>query len=141
VSGYGGQPPSGWQDPYDPYGQQQPGSGWQDPYAQQDPYGQGYGYGFGPPGMPTQSASNGSAIGALICNIVLTMTCCGVLAVPGIIMSAIAIGRVTSDPESARNLTMWSWIIFAANIVIVVVLVIVYFAFLTSQGSYQTTNY
>jgi hypothetical protein len=125
VSGYGGRPPSGWQDPYDQYGQQ-PQSGWQDPY----------GYGYGPPGVPPVGASNGSAIGALICNIVLSLTCCGLLAIPGIVMAALAMGRVNSDPASARGLTMWSWIIFAINLVIVVAGVIVYLTLYARTGSY-----
>jgi hypothetical protein len=132
VSGYGG-PPSGWQDPYDPsygshdpYGAQQPPpQGWQDPY----------GYGYGPPGVPATGASNGSALGALIANIVLSMTCCGLLAIPGVVMSAIAMGRVNSDPASARSLTLWSWVIFVVNIVIVVVAVIVYAAVYAQSGT------
>jgi len=131
VSGYSG-PPSGWRDPYDPYdpygspdpyGPQQPPQGWQDPY------------GYGPPGVPATTASNGSALGALIANIVLSMTCCGLLAIPGIITSAIAMGRVNSDPASARNLTLWSWIIFAVNIVIMVAIVIVYVALNARSGT------
>ncbi|MEV5826989.1 hypothetical protein AB0L25_15545 [Spirillospora sp. NPDC052242] len=35
--------------------------------------------------------------------------CCNVLAVPGIITAALAIGRSSSHPDSARRLTTWSW--------------------------------
>ncbi|MGI8330166.1 hypothetical protein ACRYCC_09375 [Actinomadura scrupuli] len=128
MSGYGG-PPSGWRDPYDPYGSHDPYGPPQPPQGWQDPYG------YGPPGVPSTGASNGSALGALIANIVLSMTCCGLLAIPGVVMSAIAMGRVNSDPESARSLTLWSWVIFVINIVIVVVAVIVYVALYARSGT------
>jgi heme/copper-type cytochrome/quinol oxidase subunit 2 len=127
VSGYGGQPP-GWQDPY---GQQPQGyqGGYQDPY------------GYGPQGYPPQPpASNGAAIGALVCNIILTMTCCGFLAVAGIITAAIAMGRAQTDPDSYRNLTRWSWIIFVANIVIVVLATVAYFSFFAYSISHPSNG-
>jgi hypothetical protein len=121
LSGYGGQPP-GWQDPYGQPGWDQGGSsqGWQDPYGQP-------GQGYGPPGVPYGSSGSGSAIGALICNILLTVLCCNVLAIPGIVTSAIAVNRVQTDPDSARSLTAWSWVIFAANIVIGITLIVVFY--------------
>jgi hypothetical protein len=136
VSGYGGQ---GWQDPYqqgwssNPYGgspYSDPGyggsapygsspyadQGWQDPYAMPTP-------GYGPPMPP---ASQGAAIGALVCNIVATFFCCFLLTIPGIITSAIALGRIQSDPESARNLTRWSWGLFIASAILGLILVVIY---------------
>ncbi|GAA2083203.1 hypothetical protein [Actinomadura alba] len=98
MSGYGGQPP-----------------GWQDPYGQ----------GYGPPGVPHGSSGSGSAIGAMICNILFTVLCCNLLAIPGIVTSAIAVNRFATDPESARSLTAWSWVIFAANVVIVITAIVV----------------
>ncbi|MGH3387782.1 MAG: hypothetical protein ACRDOO_02780 [Actinomadura sp.] len=126
MSGYGGQPP-GWQDPYgqsgwDPQGQYAHQQGWQDPYAQQ-------GYGYGPPGVPQSQASNGSAIAALICNIVLFMFCASILALPGIVTAAVAMGRVQTDPHSARRLTMWSWALFAVVIVLGIVIIGLLIAF------------
>ncbi|MBC6460293.1 hypothetical protein [Actinomadura sp. HBU206391] len=118
MSGYGGQPP-GWQDPYGQSGYQGGGpQGWQDPYGQQ-------GQGYGPPGVPYGSSGNGSTIGALICNILLTVLCCNLLAIPGIVTSTIAINRVQTNPDSARTLTAWSWVLFAANIVIMITFVTV----------------
>lgn len=123
MSGYGGQP--GWQDPYDQRGyQQQPGYG-PAPGGWQDPYGAAGGYGYGPPGVPTAQASSGAAIGALVCNIVMSLSCLGFLAIAGIVTAAIAMGRVQTDPQSARNLTTWSWVIFAINVVIVAAIVII----------------
>jgi hypothetical protein len=135
LSGYGGQPP-GWQDPYGQSGHQG-GSpqGWQDPYGQQGP-------GYGPPGVPSGSSGNGSAIGALICNILLTVLCCNVLAIPGIVTSAIAVNRFQTDPDSARSLTAWSWVIFAANIVIWITFIVVLFLIgaFDSSSSYGSSS-
>ncbi|MEV5748071.1 hypothetical protein AB0L00_09660 [Actinoallomurus sp. NPDC052308] len=146
-----------WQDPYgqygqsgqnpygqDPYGQQgqqgwqntQPG--WQDPYAQQqNTYGQQQGYGYyGPPGAPP-AGSNGSAVGALVANIVSALLCCGGIAwLPGIILAAMAMNRNNTDPQSAKQLSMWSWICFGINIVLAIVLIVVLFAI----GTFSNTG-
>lgn len=135
-----------WQDPYgqqygqDPYGQpgwqQHTQPGWQDPYAQQDPYGgpQGYGY-YGPPGAMRRAGSNGAAIGALVANIVCAVLCCGTIAwLPGIILAAVAMNRAQTDPASARQLTLWSWVCAAISIVLGVVLVVV----LLAVGAFHT---
>jgi hypothetical protein len=133
MSGYGGQPP-GWNDPY---GQQQPG--WNDPYGTPnrqtqpnwDPYGQ-YApqgqnpYGYGPPGVYGPQASHGAAVGALIANIIATLFCCSILGIAGIVTSAMAMGRTQTNPESARKLTTWSWVIFGVGLVLGIVLIILY---------------
>jgi hypothetical protein len=136
MSGYGGQPPPGWQDPYgqnpygqnpygqnpyaqNPYGQQQ---GWQDPYAQQqawqDPYAAAGIPGMAP--MPAQPASNAAAVGAIIGNCVGLVFICGIgiAWLPGLILGGMAVSRIDSDPEAARSLTRASWICCAANFVI-----------------------
>jgi hypothetical protein len=127
MSGYGGRPPSGWDDPYgggqnwDPggaYGGQGYGHG-QPGYGQQ-------GYGYGPPGVPYQPVSNGSTIAALVCNAVAILLCCNIVAIPGVITAAIALGRTQTDPPSARKLTIWSWSLFAASVVIAIIVLIVY---------------
>jgi hypothetical protein len=126
-----------WQDPYDPYGkqpyQQQPGQygqttpGWQDPYPQygsapgwQDPYAQ---YGPQYPAIPVPApVSNGLTVVALIANIATAMFTCGIglTWLPGIILSAMALGRYKTDPESARRLTLWAWVCFALDIALTV---------------------
>jgi hypothetical protein len=138
LSGYGGQP-SGWQDPYGQSGWDPQGyyaqQGWQDPYAQQ-------GYGYGPPGLPQQPASNGSAIAALVCNIVLFVACASIFAIPGIVTAALAMGRVQTNPESARRLTVWSWVLFGVVIVIGIALIGVLIAigiFAEQESSTDTT--
>lgn len=113
MSGYGGQPP-GWDNPY---GQQ--GGGW-------DPYGEYAQQGYGPPGVPYTPASQGAAIAALVCNIVATLCC--LLGIPGIVTAAIALGKVNTEPESARTLTIWSWVIFAITMVLGITVIIIAFA-------------
>jgi hypothetical protein len=134
MSGYGGRPPSGWDDPYggqqsgDPggaYGQYGQGYGYgQQGYGQQG-YGQ-QGYGYGPPGVPYQPANNGSTIAALVCNAVAILLCCNVVAIPGVITAAIALGRTQTDPPSARKLTIWSWSLFGASVAIGIIVLVVY---------------
>ncbi|MCW2884675.1 MAG: hypothetical protein JWL58_1537 [Streptosporangiaceae bacterium] len=146
MSGYGGQP-SGWRDPYDPYdpyGQPQPG--WQDPYdpqaGWQQPPGYGAGYGYGPPGVPPSGTTNGSAIGALICNIVAlfgVFFCClgAVASLPGAILGGMALGRTQSNPESARQLALWSWICFGLSIVLSVGMILLFLV----MGRFGPTYY
>ncbi|GAA4241615.1 hypothetical protein GCM10022254_71200 [Actinomadura meridiana] len=136
MSGYGGSPPSGWQDPYggsqgwDAYGQQQ-GPGYYPPP----------GYGYGPPGVPYGTASNGGAIAALVCNAVLVVLCCNIIAIPGVITASIALGRTNTDPRSARKLMIWSWSLFAASIVIAVIAVVVLMIIgATSEPDYDSTG-
>jgi hypothetical protein len=129
LSEHGGQPP-GWQDPYG-----RPGwdpnphvpQGWQDPYSHP-------GHGYGPPGVPSASGPGGSTIAALVCNLVSMLLCCNVLAIPGVIVSAIAMSRSTSDPESARRLTRWSWGLFIGSIVVTILFWVVYVILMVALG-------
>ncbi|MEV4006892.1 DUF4190 domain-containing protein [Actinomadura sp. NPDC049753] len=126
MSGYGGRPPSGWDDPYGGNQHWDTGGAYGQGYGYTQPgYGQP-GYGYGPPGVPHRTTSNGSTIAALVCNAVAIVMCCNIVALPGLITAAVALGRVQTDPESARKLTIWSWSLFAASIVIGVALLIVY---------------
>jgi Na+/proline symporter len=119
LSGYGGQPP-GWRDPYgrpgwDPQGDYAQHAG-QDPYAQR-------GHGYGPLGAPqshmsTGHMSTGPAIAALVCNVLLVLFCCNPLAIPGIVTSAMATSRTSTNPESARRLMVWSWVICGVSFVL-----------------------
>ena len=134
MSGYGGTPP-GWQDPYggqSPYG----GQGWGDaqyPGAQPPP---GYApYAYGPPGVPVRQPSSGSTTACLVCNIAGVLLCCGVLSIPGAIVAAIAMGRVHTDPESARKLTIAGWVLFGLSILCGIVLAIIYVIVIASADS------
>ncbi|MFC4056323.1 hypothetical protein ACFOY4_42130 [Actinomadura syzygii] len=146
MSGYGGQPPS-WEDPYagqqyggQHYGGQQYG-GQQHGGPGYDPYGYGPGYGYGPPGVPYATRSNGSAIAALVCCCVAVVLCCNVLAIPGIITGAIAVGRASTDPESSRRLTIWSWSILAVSFVIAIILFVVFVLIgAASEPDYDSTG-
>ena len=139
MSGYGGQPPA-WNDPNgqvpsgraqswnDPNGYNGPGAqpGWDTP-SQPGAPSPPYGYGYGPPGVAQRSGTTpASTIAALVCTCVATALCCNVLAIPGIVTSAIALSRSQTDPRSARTLTMWSWVVLA----VAVVLYIAFFALL-----------
>jgi hypothetical protein len=133
---------SGWQEqPYDPYGQNAAPQTGQSPYGQnpygqdnsygqnglpqpawQDPYAAQYGLGYA---APQQQASNGLAIGALIANIISAVLVCGIglTWLPGIIVSAVALSRFKTDPESARKLTLWAWVCFTVNVVLTIVII------------------
>jgi hypothetical protein len=140
MSGYGGQPP-GWNDPYgqkqpgwnDPYGTPQTQPGW-DPYGQYAPQGQTP-YGYGPPGVYGPPANHGAAVGALVANIVATLFCCSILGIAGIVTSAMAMGRTQTNPESARKLTTWSWIIFGVGLVLGLIVIILYVALVVNSDS------
>jgi hypothetical protein len=123
MSGYGGRPPSGWDNPYGGSQGWDPGGAYGPPYGQQ---GYGYGYGYGPPGVPHGSSSNGSMIAALVCNSVAVLFCCNIIAIPGVITGAIALGRAQTDPRSARKLTIWSWSLFGASLAIGIIVLIIY---------------
>jgi hypothetical protein len=133
VSGYGGVPP-GWHDPYGGYG-----------YGGTQGWGDAGGYGpqgdpYGPPGVPREPASNGSAIAALVCNCVVAVLCCNIVAIPGIVTGALAVGRVRTDPASARRLTIWSWSLFAASLLIGLIVAVVYFALIVTSDSGSTST-
>lgn len=125
MSGYGGGPPPGWHDPY--------GGG---PYGQAPP-----GHGYGPPGVPTRSRSSGATVAALVCNIAGVLLCCGVLSIPGAVTAAIAMSRVDTDPESARTLTIWSWVLFGLSVVLGIAIFIIYIvAVVASEPNYDSSG-
>jgi hypothetical protein len=123
--------PPGWHDPYGGYGHGGT-PGWDDAGA----YGP-----YGPPGVPQAPANNGSAIAALVCNCVVALLCCNIVAIPGIVTGALALGRVQTDPASARRLTIWSWSLFAASLLIGIIIAVVYFVvILTHDPGYTSTG-
>ncbi|WP_440068961.1 hypothetical protein [Streptosporangium sp. OZ121] len=101
--------------PDQPYGQ-----GYGQGYGEQS-YGQGYGQGYGAPPSREVEGVRTHAIVALVISLVLALSC---FATPGgiigTILSGLALGRVDTDPRSARNLLKWSWISNGANIVLLV---------------------
>jgi hypothetical protein len=147
------------QDPYSPYGPEPqdtppPGYGAQDPYAQsaygQDPYSQ-YSYAqdpyaqydysaYGPAPVPTRSGTPGATVAALIANIASAIFCCGigVAWIPGIILAAIALSKNSTDPDTARKLTIGAWICLGVDLVLTVVGFMLLGIF---SDSHSTTTY
>ncbi|TMQ90051.1 hypothetical protein ETD83_37145 [Actinomadura soli] len=76
------------------------------------------GYGYGPPGVPPRTVSSGTITAALVCNSIAIVLCFNLAAVAGVITALHAQRRLTTDPRSARKLTIWSWSLFALAIVI-----------------------
>lgn len=94
-------------DPYTSYGE---------PYGHQPPPGYGYGH-------PQQRHSDGqrtAAIVALVLNCVAVVSCCNILAIPGAILSGMALSRTSTEPERARPLLMWAWVLFGLGFVLTV---------------------
>jgi hypothetical protein len=118
----GGPPPPPWEQP--PPGQPPPYS--------PPPYGApGYGppdYGQPPPYGPPDQGPRGQAIGALIGNIAATLLCCLPIGIAGIVLSALALSKAATQPDSARNLLRWAWICLGASIVVGIILLIWFFS-------------
>lgn len=120
-------PPPGYQahGPYaqDPYGYGQDPYG-QDPYAYaQDPYAQYDHAAYGAPPVPVRTGTPGATVAALIANIASAIFCCGIgiAWIPGVVLSAIALSKHSTDPYTARKLTIGAWICFALDLVLTVV--------------------
>ncbi|WP_157549406.1 hypothetical protein [Nonomuraea candida] len=94
--------------PYQPYGA---------PYGDQPP--PQYGYGYGPP-PPRPGNSSANAIVALVLNCLAVVSCCNLLGIPGAILAGLAIGRSATQPESARTMVIWSWVLFGVGFVLTV---------------------
>lgn len=112
---YGQTPPSD-QQPYAP-----PPSYEQQPYGQQQPYSaQPYGSypSYGSPALDAeQEKVRSSAILWTILNGASIFLCANLLAVPGVVLAAVAISKARSDVEGARSFVRWSWILFAIGLV------------------------
>lgn len=147
--GYGQQPPaqpwseqpsSQQQQPYgqaygQTYGDQASGQGYGAPYGQ-PAEGQGYGqsasytstpqpYSYGAGAMtPEAEKARSNAILWTILNGVAIFLCGNLLAIPGVILAAFGISKAGSDVDSSRNLTRWSWILFAAGFALWLLLII-----------------
>jgi cytochrome c biogenesis protein CcdA len=119
-------PPGGY--PYQPYGA---------PYGDQPPphygQGQGHGQGYGPPPRPSGQGPQASAIIALVLNLLAVVSCCNLLAIPGSILAGLAMGRSGTEPDKARGLLVWSWVLFGAGFVLTIGL----FVFLGLIGAFD----
>ncbi|MEU0570540.1 hypothetical protein ABZ297_34830 [Nonomuraea sp. NPDC005983] len=101
------EPPSDGDYPYQPYGT---------PYGQHPP--PQYGYGHPPP--PHADGPRAKAIVALVLNAVAIPSCCNILAIPGAVLAGLALSRVSTRPESARSLLVWSWVLFGLGFVLTI---------------------
>ncbi|MFC4013176.1 DUF4190 domain-containing protein [Nonomuraea purpurea] len=98
--------PSGY--PYQPYGA---------PYGEQPPPQYGYGYGYQP---PRDAGPNAGAIVSLVLNLVALVSCCNVLGLPGAILAGMALSRARTQPQSARTMVIWSWVLFGLGFVLAI---------------------
>ena len=53
----------------------------------------------------------------------LSLFCCGVLSIPGIIVTALALGKVRHDLRAARTLVNWGWGLLGASVALWVVFI------------------
>lgn len=74
-------------------------------------------YPYPPPYQPADSGARNLSIAALITNIVVSVLCCPVFGIAGIVLSGIAMSRADQDPIAARKLVIWAWAALAASIV------------------------
>ena len=136
------QAPRSGQPPHTPpptYEQQQYG---QQPYGQQpysaQPYGQqpsGYPSSYGAPGLDAeQEKVRSSAILWTILNGAAIFLCANLLAIPGVILAAVAIAKARSDVDGARGFVKWSWILFALGFVLAILAVVAVIAFVGLAG-------
>ncbi|MEV0384411.1 DUF4190 domain-containing protein [Nonomuraea sp. NPDC050643] len=93
--------------PYQPYGA---------PYGEQPPPQHGYGYGYPPP--PRNDGPTAAAIVSLVLNLLALVSCCNVLGLPGAILAGLALGRARTEPQSARTMLIWSWVLFGTGFVL-----------------------
>jgi hypothetical protein len=91
----------------------------------------GYPGGAGTPGGEVR----GSAVAALVTNVVLATLCVSPLGIAGTVLSAIAMSRADHRPDSARALLRWAWgmVIATAVLVLAAVVVVIVIAVAAAQ--------
>ncbi|MEV4106505.1 DUF4190 domain-containing protein [Nonomuraea sp. NPDC049695] len=93
--------------PYQPYGA---------PYGEQPPPQYGYGYGYPPP--PRNEGPSANAIVSLVLNLLALVSCCNILGLPGAILAGLALGKARTEPQAARTMVIWSWVLFGVGFVL-----------------------
>jgi hypothetical protein len=121
-----GQPPAQpyGQPPAQPYGQPQQAYGQQYPVYSQQPYATG----------PRQEA-NASAIVLTILSGITMLSTCFFIGIPSLIFGIMALTSNSTDPKGSRKKTKTGWIIFAANVGVVVLLAVVGIVLLIATGN------
>lgn len=136
--GQSGQPGQPWQSEQPGYGQPQsyPPPGSSQPGQDQPGYGTYPSYSPypSPDQYPAQGGDlKGQAIGALVANIAATVLCCPLVGIAGIVVSAIAMSRSTSDLDSARKLLKWAWGLLIGAVVGGIIVGVIYFFVLGAE--------
>jgi hypothetical protein len=108
-----------------PYG----GSPYAPPGQNPYPYPPAPGHPYAPLSGEAQSLRT-QAIVALVLN-GLSIFCCGILGIPGVIVTALALGKVHHDVPGARTLVKWGWGLLIASLA----LGLAFFAILIANSS------
>ena len=122
-----GQTPSSGEQPYTA-----PPSYEQQPYGQQPYSAQPYGAypSYGAPALDAeQEKVRSNAILWTILNGAAIFLCANLLAVAGVVLAAVAIGKARTDVDGARSFVRWSWILFALGFVFWILLIVGLIAF------------
>ncbi|MFD0469536.1 hypothetical protein ACFQ0B_15405 [Nonomuraea thailandensis] len=53
-------------------------------------------------------------------NLFALVSCCNILGIPGAILAGLAISRSATEPESARTMVIWSWVLFGLGFVLTI---------------------
>ena len=124
---YAQTPPPGQQPYSPPPSYEQQAYGQQQPYSAQ-PYGAYPSYG-GPALDAEQEKVRSSAILWTILNGASIFLCGNLLAVAGVALAAVAIGKARTDVDGARGFVRWSWILFTLGFVFWILLLVGLIAF------------
>lgn len=84
---------------------------------------------YGPYGPPSDPNIKNQAIVALVCNIVAMTLCCGIPSIGGLICAAIAMSKADYEPESAKKLNVWAWVLFGSSFALDALYVVFVFVF------------
>lgn len=84
---------------------------------------------YGPPGPPVDPNIKNQAITALVCNAVAAVLCCGLPSIGGVICASIAMGKADNEPESAKKLNVWAWVLLVSSFALDILYVIFIFVF------------
>ena len=90
--------------------------------------------------MGTPSQTNTSALVLTIVSGVSVLFCGGLLAIPSVVLGVLGLVRQNSDPVSSRKMTRWGWWAFGIGIVLSIILIVAFFAFVIAADS-GTSSY
>lgn len=143
TSPYAASPPP---PPVDPYAAPQPSY---DPYAATGAPGAQGGYpAYQPPGQwqappaayGAPPRQNTSALVLTILSGLGLISCCQVIMIGSLILGILGLTKNSEDPEGARRLTKWGWVVFAVSLVLSIIAVGIFFAF-GLAGAFDSGGY